>query len=243
MMLRDTLQVKRLVPEAPTGEYTLRKFTGQPEEQFSSTVIYSTLRARCDMDTDGGGWMVIQRRLPGGNVNFTRNWADYENGFGDLSGEFWYGLKNIHHLTTQDHVELRIDMERETDGGRFSWTYQTFRIAGATDNYRLTIGEGQKEGEGQGTGNDAMAFHNDEQFTTYDNDNDKHGGGNCGYNHQGGWWYKVCYRANLNGPHETPSLPGVDQNHAKLEWHDGSWVDLHSAEMKIRVKQCVPETC
>ena len=75
MMLRDTLQVKRLVPEAPTGEYTLKKVTGQPEEQF--TLLYSTLRARCDMDTDGGGWMLIQRRLPGGNVNFTRNWADY----------------------------------------------------------------------------------------------------------------------------------------------------------------------
>ena len=57
MMLCDTLQVKRLVPEAPTGEYTLRKVTGQPEEQF--TLLYSTLRARCDMDTDGGGWMLI----------------------------------------------------------------------------------------------------------------------------------------------------------------------------------------
>ena len=243
-MLSDILQVKKLVPEAPTGEYTLRKFTGQPEEQFSSTIIYSTLRARCDMDTDGGGWMVIQKRLPGGSVNFTRNWADYENGFGDLSGEFWYGLKKIHQLTTRDHVELRIDMVRETDGGTFSWTYQTFRVAGAADKYRLTIGEGQGQGEGQGTGHDAMAYQNGRQFTTYDNDNDKHGGGNCGYIHQGGWWYNVCYNANLNGPHETPSLPGVDQNNAKLEWHDGSsWLDLSSAEMKIRVKQCVPETC
>ena len=238
MMLSDTLQVKRLVPEAPTGEYTLRKLTGQPEEQF--TLLYSTLRARCDMDTDGGGWMVIQRRLrlPGGNINFTRNWADYENGFGDLSGEFWYGLKNIHHLTTRDHMELRIDMVRETDGGRFSWTYQTFRVAGATDNYRLTIGEGQ------GPGYDAMSYHNGQQFTTYDNDNDKHGGVNCGYNRQGGWWYNSCYHANLNGPHETPSLPGVSQTQAKLIWYDGSsFQDLSSAEMTIRVKECVPETC
>ena len=236
-MLSDTLQVKKLVPEAPTGEYTLRKLRDQPEEQFSSTVIYSTLRARCDMDTDGGGWMVIQRRLPGGNVSFTRNWADYENGFGDLGGEFWYGLKNIHHLTTRDHVELRIDMVRETDGGTFSWTYQTFRVAGAADNYRLTIGEGQ------GIGRDAMAYHNDQQFTTYDNDNDKHGGINCGYYEQGGWWYNGCYHANLNGPHEIPSLPGVHQTYAKLIWNDGSYRDLSSVEMKIRVKQCVPETC
>ena len=227
-MLSDTLQVKRLVPEAPTGEYTLRKLRDQPEEQFSSTVIYSTLTARCDMDTDGGGWMVIQRRLPGGNVNFTRNWADYENGFGNLSGEFWYGLKNIHHLTTRDHVELRIDMVRESDGGTFSWTYQTFRVAGATDKYRLTIGEGQSQGQGPGAGNNAMAYHNDQQFTTYDNDNDKYSR-NCGYN-KGGWWYNACYNANLNGPH---SPPGV-------RWYG---ILLSSVEMKIRVKQCVPETC
>ena len=231
-MLSDTLQVKRLVPEAPTGEYTLRKLRDQPEEQFSSTVIYSTLRARCDMDTDGGGWMVIQRRLPGGNVNFTRNWADYENGFGDLSGEFWYGLKNIHHLTTRDHVELRIDMVRETDGGTFSSTYQTFRVAGGADKYRLTIGEG--------TGHDVMPYHNDQQFSTYDNDNDKLGGINCGYHDQGGWWYKSCQTVNLNGPHETPSLPGVDQRQAKVRW---GGINLSSTEMKIRVKQCVPETC
>ena len=231
----DILQVKRLVPEAPTGEYTLRKLIGQPEEQFSSSVIYSTLTARCDMDTDGGGWMVIQRRLrlPGRNINFTRNWADYENGFGDLSGEFWYGLKNIHHLTTRDHVELRIDIVRESDGGTFSWTYQTFRVAGATDIYRLTIGEGQ------GTGGDAMAGHNGQQFTTYDNDNDNYSGGNCGYFSQGGWWYKSCYNANLNGPHETPSLPGVSQISAKIYWG----ATLSSVEMKTRVKECVPETC
>ena len=232
-MLSDTLQVKKLVPEAPTGEYTLRKLRDQPEEQFSSTVIYSTLTARCDMDTDGGGWMVIQRRLPGGNVNFTRNWADYENGFGNLSGEFWYGLKNIHHLTTRDHVELRIDMMRESDGGRFSWTYQTFRVAGAADKYRLTIGEGE------GTGYDRMAYHNDQQFTTYDNDNDKYHL-NCGYNNQGGWWYKSCLSVNLNGPHETPSLPGVNPGYANVRWYGTL---LSSVEMKIRVKQCVPETC
>ena len=70
---------------------------------------------------------VIQRRVPDGTVNFTRNWTDYENGFGDLEGEFWYGLRNIHLLTTRDDVELRIDniMVRENDGTKFSWTYYT----------------------------------------------------------------------------------------------------------------------
>ena len=94
------------------------------------------------METDGGGWLVIQRRLPNGTVNFTRDWSDYENGFGDLNGEFWYGLRNIHALTSRDEVELRIDMVMEDDDSELSWTYQTFSVAGASDKYRLTIGGG-----------------------------------------------------------------------------------------------------
>ena len=183
--------------------------------------------------------MVIQRRVPNGTVNFTRNWTDYENGFGDLEGEFWYGLRNIHYLTTRDDVKLRIDMVREDDGTEFSWTYQTFRVAGADDNYTLTIGEGE------GTGFDAMAYHNNQQFSTYDRDNDNWSG-NCAFLFQGGWWYNDCYRANLNGPHTVPSTPGVNPIYARLVWYDGTgYQNLSAVEMKIRVKQClqVSETC
>ena len=226
------VQVKNLVPLAPTGEYVLRKFTGQPVEPFSSNTAYTTLKARCDMDTDGGGWIVIQRRVPNGTVNFTATWDDYENGFGDLNGEFWYGLRNIHFLTAQGEVELRIDMVK-SDGGNLTWTYQTFTVAGGGDKYRLTIGGGE------GVGRDAMAYHNGMQFTTYDQDNDR-SRSNCAYAVQGGWWYNRCYYTNLNGPHNTPSWAGVNPTSAKIGWWDSSvYQQLSSVEMKIRVKNCV----
>ena len=185
--------------------------------------------ALCDMETDGGGWLVIQRRLPNGTVDFVRNWADYENGFGDLNGEFWYGLKNIHALTRQNEVELRIDMVRESDDFEFYWTYQTFRVAGASDKYQLTIGEAEGSYE-----TDAMAYHNNQMFSTYDNDNDQYSG-SCSLLQQGGWWYNGCFYANLNGPHTLPDTPG----NARLLWNDSSnFIDLSSVEMKIRVKHC-----
>ena len=83
--------------------------------------------------------------------------------------------------------------------------YQTFRVAGADDNYRLTIGEGE------GTGFDAMADHNNREFTTYEV-------GICAFRHQGGWWYSNCYYSNLNGPHTVPSIPGVSPQRARLMW-------------------------
>ena len=176
---------------------------------------------------------MIQRRLPNGTVNFTRNWSDYENGFGDLNGEFWYGLRNIHSLITQNDVELRIDMVRESDDFEFHWTYQTFRVAGASDKYQLTVGEAEGSYE-----TDAMAYHNNQMFSTYDNDNDR-SSSSCSFLHQGGWWYNGCYHANLNGPHTVPATPGIHTTYARLIWGDGSnIIDLSSAEMKIRVKQC-----
>ena len=114
--------------------------------------------------------MVIQRRI-NGSIDFYLNWTDYVNGFGDLEGEFWYGLENIHCLTTREDMELRIELRNGTVPS-IVWTYQLFKVGrGADTNYRLTIGQGT----GVGGTFDAMAYHNGVPFSTRDRDHDTWG--------------------------------------------------------------------
>ena len=36
-----------------------------------------------------------------GSVDFNRGWVEYEEGFGSLTDELWYGLRPLHCLTNQ----------------------------------------------------------------------------------------------------------------------------------------------
>ena len=217
------LQVKEFSSLADTGKYNVIS--------CNSSEVGATNQALCDMETDGGGWLVIQRRIENGTVDFYRNWTDYVQGFGDLEGEFWYGLENIHCLTTQDDVELRIELGNGATPS-IVWTYQLFRVGGASTKYTLTIGEGT----GVGGTYDAMAYHNGSAFTTPDMDNDLWNG-NCAIVYQGPWWHSSCYSANLNARHEFPDHFG------RIYWYnEGTYNYFSNVEMKIRPKRCTPTT-
>ena len=218
------------MPSAATGSYEMAGVCGS-SESFGSSKVH----ARCDMETDGGKWLVIQRRI-NGSVDFNRNWTDYVYGFGDLEEEFWYGLEKIHCLTTRDDVELRIELGNGSVP-TLVWTYQLFRVGGAETKYQLTIGQAK----GVGDTHDAMALHNGRPFSTRDRDNDTWSR-NCAAVYGGGWWFHSCYvrGTNLNGPYII-QVPG--DSGSRLAWHDGSiYRHYTKVQMKIRPKRCTMKT-
>ncbi len=152
------------------------------------------------MTTDEGGWTVFQRRQDG-SVDFYRKWVEYEEGFGDLNGEFWLGLEKIHRLTrhTKTH-SLRVEMTTSSNFLQFA-EYSSFRIKDGTtaNHYMLEVGGYT------GTAGDGLSVHNGSKFSTYDKDNDSWGS-NCAESHKGAWWYYACHRSNLNGDYNSPLL-------------------------------------
>ena len=114
-----------------SGVYTIANFCG---------VKCSNTRVYCDTSSGGGGWTIIQRRKDG-SVDFkNRDWVKYEDGFGDLNGEFWIGLRSMHCLTSQGNWELRIDYQLK-DGTESYLHYNKFAIGPAKDQYPLNISD------------------------------------------------------------------------------------------------------
>uniref|UniRef100_A0A8C4E1C4 Tenascin N n=1 Tax=Dicentrarchus labrax TaxID=13489 RepID=A0A8C4E1C4_DICLA len=175
----------------------------------------------CDMDTDGGGWLVIQRRNIG-KLDFLKRWRQYIAGFGNMTEEFWIGLEKIYELTnTPTQYELRFDLGLGSE--RVYAVYDNFKIAPVKQKFKLTIGKYS------GTAGDAMTYHQGRPWTTIDSDNDI-ALSNCALAHRGAWWYKNCHLANLNGNW------GDSRHSVGVNWKPwkGHLTSLDFTEMKIR---------
>ncbi|XP_056455524.1 mucin-2-like [Gadus chalcogrammus] len=178
----------------------------------------STFPVFCDMEHQGGGWTVIQRRRDG-SVSFNRTWVEYSEGFGEMNGgEFWLGNEKIHLLTRARDMVLRVELE-DFEGLREHAEYGKFRVASERQRYRLTVGGYS------GSAGDALRFsrnydHNNKAFTTLDRDNDRYPSGNCGAYYSSGWWFDACMAANLNGRYYVGKYKGVRDGIFWGTWHN-----------------------
>ncbi|NXL36596.1 ANGP4 protein, partial [Glaucidium brasilianum] len=214
----------------------------------------SPLQAYCDMETDRGGWTVIQLRV-NGSLSFQRNWREYKQGFGDAAGEYWLGNEAVHLLTSRATYTLRVEL-RDWEGGQVYAHYGKFQLGSERQLYRLSLQDysgtaGQQSGMAlQGT-----------RFSTRDADNDnclckcaqmlsggeRGEGGDAQVAPMGaqgatfpprclltGWWFDACGLSNLNGiyypaRHNIRKLNGI-------RWHhfQGPSYSLKGTRMLIR---------
>ena len=179
---------------------------------------FDSVNAYCDMTTDGGGWIVIQRNKNNSKVDFNKNWTDYEEGFGDLIAEFWYGLEEIRCLTQKGQWEMRVDYQMN-DNRIWSYLYyKQFDIGNASEKYPLTVG-----GYSGSISSHYALYFNTMKFTTQDSDNDESAYSNCATALKSGFWYRNCHYIDLNRqpPYVYPTG------------------DIIFSEMKIRPKECI----
>ncbi|XP_035973216.1 tenascin-R [Halichoerus grypus] len=187
---------------------------------FLNGELSRKLQVYCDMTTDGGGWIVFQRRQ-NGQTDFFRKWAEYRVGFGNLEDEFWLGLDNIHRITSQGRYELRVDM-RDGQEAAFAY-YDKFSVEDGRNLYKLRLGAYN------GTAGDSLSYHQGRPFSTEDRDNDV-AVTNCALSYKGAWWYKNCHRTNLNGKYgESRHSQGINWYHWK-----GHEFSIPFVEMKMR---------
>ena len=183
----------------------------------ASSFTKVTTTVYCDVTTDQGGWIVIQRNRNNSLVDFNKNWTHYEAGFGDLTMDFWYGLSAMHCLTQRGQWEMRVDYQKNDK----TWSYlhyNQFSVGSASEEYPLTVGGFT----GVGTDHFAARPLNGMKFTTPDNDNDK-SSSNCAIDNKSGWWHNNCHNININ--QQPPQVPS----------------SVLFSEMKIRPKDCITQ--
>ena len=208
--------------------------------------------ACCDMETDGGGWTIIQRRID--DTNFDEKWFHYQYGFGVPCESYWIGLEKILSLTQQTLVtsQLRIDLTDFEDNRTFA-AYRSFLVGNIENKYSLFV-SGYNQNS---TAGDSLEESSGLRFTTSDSDNDNSyytpartsrgtscyynrcygtntGFENCASQYNAGWWYDKCFnKSSLNGPYFSTESVSSWRGIHWTTWKPDTY-SLKAVEMKIR---------
>ncbi|NXM99039.1 ANGP4 protein, partial [Sylvia borin] len=222
---QDCAEVHRAGIHA-SGIYTLHIANLSEPKKLPPACPSLPWQAYCDMETDRGGWTIIQLRA-NGSLSFQRSWKEYKQGFGDASGEYWLGNEAVHLLTSRVPYALRVELQ-DWEGGQVYAHYGKFQLGSERQFYRLSLQDysgtaGQQSGLAlQGT-----------QFSTRDADND-----NClckcAQMLSGGWWFDACGLSNLNGIY-YPARNNIRKLNG-IRWHhfQGPSYSLKGTRMMIR---------
>uniref|UniRef100_A0A3B5LK75 Fibrinogen C-terminal domain-containing protein n=1 Tax=Xiphophorus couchianus TaxID=32473 RepID=A0A3B5LK75_9TELE len=158
------------------------------------------------------GATVIQQRRDG-SMNFDQPWEKYENGFGELQGEFWLGLKKMYSLASQGNSVLHIQLEDWKQNRHF--IEYRFYLEGPVSNYtiRLVYLSGSLP--------NPLSNHTGVVFSTKDRDNGRHWASRCSHPQSGGWWFSSCGDTNLNERYSRVRANGRSERRRGIQWRSG----------------------
>ena len=157
--------------------------------------------------------------------HFNRTWAEYKNGFGELTSNFWLGNEHIHRLT-RNVQELLLDLD-SVNGDHTFILYKSFQVESEETFYTLHVSEYQ-----QSVGN-CMNYFDGMKFSTADEDHDRKGSINCAEVRKAGWWFRGCTNCHLNGLFDPNE--GDGQRFKMENWQDNQYLDW--SEIKLRNKE------
>ncbi|GCB79031.1 fibrinogen-like protein 1-like protein [Scyliorhinus torazame] len=169
----------------PSGIYVI-----QPSGSYPF-VVY------CDMDTKGGGWVVLQRVSKNSATPFGRGWKTYKHTFGNMENDHWLGNEYVHLITKKGHYEVKFVIESSL--GKIEVDYVSFNVEDETNKYKLRLGPpiGTSELHDYLTNFDKNGTSDNMMFSARDEDNDRDER-NCAEVVGGGWWFNQCSNVYFN---------------------------------------------
>ncbi|KAG3263007.1 angiopoietin 4 [Ictidomys tridecemlineatus] len=213
-MFQDCAEIRRSGATAD-GVYTIRVANdSEPKKVF------------CGMESNGGGWTIIQRRVDG-SEDFQRSWKEYKEGFGNPAGEYWLGNEAIHQLTSRATYSLRVELEDWEDQEAYA-QYERFQLGSEAQLYRISV-SGYSDSVGRQTG----LFLRSANFSTRDADNDNCVC-ECAQLLSGGWWFDACGLSNLNGVYYRDGQHLRRMDGVRWQYFRGPGYSLRATRMMIR---------
>ncbi|XP_078084034.1 fibrinogen-like protein 1-like protein [Mustelus asterias] len=169
----------------PSGIYAI-----QPKGSYP-LVVY------CDMETQGGGWVVLQRVSRKSITPFARRWETYKHSFGNLEKDHWLGNEYIHLITQKGHFEVKFVIE--SNSGKVEVDYASFNVEDEGHRYKLRLGAPSNASESYDYLTNVNKNDNSDNmmFSTRDQDNDRDSR-HCADIVGGGWWFNQCSSVYFN---------------------------------------------
>ena len=171
------------------------------------------------------GWIIIQRRVDA-SVSFERSWDEYVAGFGDVAGNFWLGLEEMHYLTTTCPMRVQIDVKLFNNAS-VSIPYEEFRVEDAASEYLLIVAS---YNSGFDPLYNSFTTNSGSKFSTYDRNNND-ADYNCAQRYRAGWWFDSCTLVNLNGVYGVSGPPSMHMRYIS----DDNYEPIRAVTMKIKV--------